>query len=1078
MFFKIGKFLNSLQYHVDKNIDETLYQNKTFLSSKWNFLEYNILRWSQRYVYYIFLIVMLSCLLVTNLLIWKEELTPFVGEYFSHWNKLLDWQSVFLAGQLTIVGVVYPLVVGLIGVLFQNKSAKKTFFPIYQMYSGFMFAGLSGLFLSIFIILGYFLRASVDDSTYLAICITSALWLTFNIFLTAWFFNATFLMLDEGKRDRLVVRFTIHELCEIDIRRRLRNLLMQNSVHNKMLANPDEKVLKVSAYKFDDDKYKEVVILSEDKIYVTNVYFSVINCVIRYYLLKNWLFSKKWVRRPLKKDTIKPEIVIQPVWTKASQSGLVVARYAGFEIGWLSKILIKASFVTKKIEEDSDKSLTSMISGFTGSANDSIREKNVSEFKLALEDVVKWHVEIASALSFLNDRGEEDNWFLLPTSSFFSRSYLDEILTEYYRLSKAAVEIIPESIEFFDKVIYLHKSIFSRRDNLVEREGFSLIQGSYFTWSLLMEWRSYSSSSSDMRLANKYEDVLFDFVGSWESWLDNIMSRKDRIKDLPNSLPLFIAHLEFTSHTAITALRYDNVEAAGWGIDMLNNWIEKISIRGAGHIQDKYRWRSELLTHDFLLKSTDDQIWLTILNGSEFNIKSAFNIAISNAAFDLRVITACYILLKPDLNDNEQVRHYVRALLSGAQIHPTGRVVGKKVKSVSKASDILGAYIRHRDYGSYGEGSYGSWISNVLDSFGRVNEKRRVSGRIYSGWGRNEPHSMISAYVEIAILFSKNPWALERKWYDIIFSNVFSYQDKKLLVNELQEWVSFSDEMEETFLISKAEFRRNRDNFKDSIYKIINDINQQQNEIISSAEIDDTLLTRLGLACSKVVSAGSQQLVFPIGLFKSINYDANLKKENSFKVNVQGFLKENIVKNVDNNRDIFEGGWLIDLIKDSVRVNILKRVFWNEITDFKTYSNVENNIIDICELGKTISEPVLFSGNLELCYLLNEARYNKDLAGRFDISFMDGCGGDYICHVGGVIVFGAHLSDVNFSLLTAKSLFENIEFGQVSDKQFVKVEYESSDENTGIISLRYWMKVSLAGGLPCIKMETLSNDER
>ncbi|MFT5709065.1 MAG: hypothetical protein ACI9ES_003372, partial [Oceanospirillaceae bacterium] len=116
MFYKIGKLLNSLQYHVNKNINETLYQNKAFLSSKWSFLQHNVLRWSQRHSHYIFLSVILAILTVTNLVLWKGELTPIAISYFPHWKKLTEWQGVFLAGQLTIVGVLYPLVIGLIGV--------------------------------------------------------------------------------------------------------------------------------------------------------------------------------------------------------------------------------------------------------------------------------------------------------------------------------------------------------------------------------------------------------------------------------------------------------------------------------------------------------------------------------------------------------------------------------------------------------------------------------------------------------------------------------------------------------------------------------------------------------------------------------------------------------------------------------------------------------------------------------------------------------------------------------------------------------------------------------------------------
>lgn len=1085
MFYKIGKLLNTLQYHIDKNIDETLYQNKAFLSSKWNFLQHNILRWSQRHSHYIFLTVILAILSTINLVIWKDELAPIAISYFPYWKKLIEWQGGFLAGQLTIVGVVYPLVIGLIGVLFQNKSAKKSLFPIYQMYSGFMFAGLSGLFLSIFIIAGFFLSASLGESTYLAICLITALWLTFNILLTSWFFTATFLMLDETKRDWLIVRFTIHELCEIDIRHRIHELLLLNSVQHKIMLNPDEAVLKVSNYKFSDDKYDEIVLQSENKTHVTNVYFTIINAVIRYhfYRLKilnwfnktgfgKWLVSNKgfnWLSLDLNAE---PEIVIQPMWTRGKQTGLVLVRYAGFNMGWFSKFFIKTSFKVKSVEEGSDKSLTSMMLGFVGTANDAIREKNIGEFKYALDNIVKWHVEIASALSFLNDNKEEDNWLLLQTSNFFSRSYLDEILSEYYRISKAAVELIPENIAFFDEVICLHKRLFLRRDKLVKREGFSLIQGSYFTWSLLMEWRSYSSTSPDIRIANKYEDVLFDFVGSWESWLHYIEPRSKRLNDLPSSLPLFLAHIEFTAHTSITALRYNNAEAAGWGVDMLNNWIEKLSGREHGHGIEEYRWHSELVTHDMLLKRSDDKLWQTVLNGNEFNLKLAFNIALKNAAFDLRIITACYILLKPNSNIDDQIKQYVKALLSCAAIHPTGSI-GGSTKSVTRASDILGAYIRHRDYPNYGEGSYGSWLSQVLESFGRVNEKRRVSGRIYTGWGRDDPQSMNSAYVEIAVSYSTNEWQLERKWFDIIFSNAFRHIDQEALVRDLTDWLRIAVEIENPQLISAVEFDNNVDNFKKSIQKIIDHINQHQNEAVAEAEVDKVLLTQFGVVCSEQLNDIKNTPYFPINLFETVSINGEASDQNSFIINIEQYKKEDVAVNIDSNRAVNEEDWLKDATNNNIKDNILKALLHYQSTDSRVYTRSENNINDIVELSKAIQNPVLFVGDNELSRVLIDARYNQDVADRHGISFIDGYGNNYLCHIGDVIVYSIDFSDVNFSLLTTKNLFEAIVFTKIAENQYVDVKYTASEENKniGVLSLNYWMDIKLKEDQPCIKTE-------
>ena len=46
------------------------------------------------------------------------------------------------------------------------------------------------------------------------------------------------------------------------------------------------------------------------------------------------------------------------------------------------------------------------------------------------------------------------------------------------------------------------------------------------------------------------------------------------------------------------------------------------------------------------------------------------------------------------------------------------------------------------------------------------------------------------------------------------------------------------------------------------------------------------------------------------------------------------------------------------------------------------------------------------------------------------------------------------------------------------DKQFVKAEYEPNEENenVGVLSLKFWMEVTLVVGLPCKKTEILNND--
>ncbi len=363
-------------------------------------------------------------------------------------------------------------------------------------------------------------------------------------------------------------------------------------------------------------------------------------------------------------------------------------------------------------------------------------------------------------------------------------------MVEYYRLARETVDRIPNNSLFYTSMLYFHGRIFSRRNTLIKEEIRSLIQGSHNMWYLLVEWRSYNSESSDLRIANKYEDILYDFVGAWENWLMRINLCSEPTRDLNKVYPALITHLELTSSTAISALRFGNFEAAGWGVDMLNNWFDQLLINEHRHAE--YNWHSVLINHYLLQSESTDNTWKSILKGSDYDDSAAFDLSFKNAHVDLRVITACYMLLKPGDEQPDLLAKYVKALLSGARIHPSGSV-GRPQNNISSANDLLGAYIRHRDYLHHGEGNYGNWLSSILGTFGRIHEERRVSGRIYSGWGANDPRSMNRAYVEIAISMSKSKWQLSNNWEDAIFSGFFSHANKrKRQVNHIYQPLSYS----------------------------------------------------------------------------------------------------------------------------------------------------------------------------------------------------------------------------------------------------------------------------------------------
>lgn len=1060
----LGHIFFSLSDCVDKDIKESLYKNEAYLSTRWGFLEKSIVHWSSYYKKYILLTLLLAVLTVASLVLLQPWIKHSESQYFPNWKNLLDWQGAFLSAQLTIVGVVYPLVVGLVSVFFQNKSAKKVIIPLYQKYSGFMFAGLSGLALSGFIVAGYFSRSFVGDSVYLAICLTSALWLTLNMLLTSWFFVKTFRMLDESSRESIVFRYSIHEAGEIDIRFRYKQALLNQAVHRGLIVNPKESVLKVRDFKFSSDEYKEITRVVKRKQIVKDVRLWLINLAIR---MQIWILKLK--------KTEGCVLVIQPERHSGSSNVVTVARYDGFNMNPLVLALIKIAFSFENEAHQGNNRLSTVLYSFIGPANDAMREGDAREFSDAVDKLVLWHTNIAQTLAFKNSDGAPDNWLLLPVSGMWSRSYFDELLSEYYRLAREAVERIPDNSRFYTDMLYLHKRIYTHRDTPAKNEMRSLIQGSYHMWYLLVEWRSYSSGSNDMRIANKYEDILYDFVGAWESWLTFILPRSKRKVDRKNAYPAFITHLEFTASTAISALRFNNFEAAGWGVDMLINWLDNFS--HDEHWDAEYRWRSVLINHYHLQLEPTDAAWQVILKDNEYDNVSAFSLAIKNAHMDMRVMTACYMLLKPGNEQRDLLVTYVKALLSGSRIHPTGSVVRNRNK-INHAGELLGCYFRHRDYRSHGEMTYGRWLSSILESFGRIYEERRVSGRIYSGWGANDPRSMKKAYVEIGISMSENIWSLPRDWKDAVMSSNYRHINRKSIISDLRDWITTASEKSYYILVAPEELEILRANFIKSIEGVIQDITEAQNQAVVHAEVDQQRLKWFGSASSAIFKSDASS-AFPLSLFYKLNQDADLGDDNSRKLNIVDYAKENVALGIDTNRAINEDEWLAECISNDVKLNILRTLLAITPSTTYEYSDVNNILLDINKLANSMACPVLFVGNQSFSNALHRSFYEGELAKRHHINRQDGFDNDYICHIGRCEVYELPFSDVEYCLLTSKELFDIVGFKRIADDQFVNVSFDLNEnsETVGKLILQYWMEVDLAENTNCIKLELPAKED-
>src|SRR5690606_19778007 len=217
--------------------------------------------------------------------------------------------------------------------------------------------------------------------------------------------------------------FSVNEICESDIRRRIKHMLIEDAVHYGLLANPEKEIMDVVTRKYSADVYQEIGQKIRMGHGVKDMRFWLINIAIR---LQVALLKYKRIKGCV--------LVVRPERSSRSSNAIIIAKCHGFNMNLLVRFLIKMSFLFEDDNNQTNVGLSMVLVSFVGPANDALRENDAREFSNAVENLALWHAEVAQALSFTNNDGGLDNWLLLPAGGVWGRSTLDEMLREYYRL--------------------------------------------------------------------------------------------------------------------------------------------------------------------------------------------------------------------------------------------------------------------------------------------------------------------------------------------------------------------------------------------------------------------------------------------------------------------------------------------------------------------------------------------------------------------------------------------------------------------------------------------------------------------
>ncbi|EIH4171855.1 hypothetical protein CGX39_005239, partial [Escherichia coli] len=700
-----------------KFIRDNIHVNQSYMALKWNGFEKILVSGSRRYVKAMLILISFFAAIFIVMVSGKSYIKPFIAEWFPEWYTLFDAQINLLGGQLTIIGIVYPMVVGLVSVIFQRKSARKIVHAAYQTYSGFMLAGLSGLCLSGFMLCGLLLRTFVGNYNYAIICGISIIWMMLNIALSVWFFVQSLSVLDDEKRERMVLRYLTADILSAHVKSQLHSIFLSNPVKSQIIINDKFTNLTFEDFSFEKD-YSVISSESSTHEVVKDIYVRPLKIILwhinMYGRLKKKqiaiaLFSKLDSRGgfdtlPLFKiKNIESDHVLINLLTRCFRTGIGTKRH----------------IATDRI-----------IKGLLGDTIDALASADINAFDEAVEGFCRDITTFTDGFNFKQGQ-QTDNLLLLADDIFWDRSFTDKLYTELYQLFRQAVVRIDVSERFYTKCMNIPRMLCSKRESLSFKEIQLALMYTFYSWDILVRWGHANTGRLDSTQRQSYEALLRDFVEIWEGWTDGLktISKKNGGQQLYHDT--LKEHLFILPEIVACAVLSGEPSSVGWAVDLMNRWFHKARSTYESHHSGLFIWQEFIVTQATLDGKIVFRPEMTPAR-KPVEIPQQLDIFYKNTLTDLRLLTAAFIISKPDGVQNKECQFAVSTLLDGSLVENTGGFE-RLSDSMATSTDIIDVFIRLLTWDKSERRDATNSPGEIIRKLSSAHGKSLVSGRTYMG---------------------------------------------------------------------------------------------------------------------------------------------------------------------------------------------------------------------------------------------------------------------------------------------------------------------------------------------------------
>lgn len=798
------RILGSARYRTDKLLRDVFRDHDVFREARWNRLEKIILFCSAHYIKSIGFLFSSFVALFTLLYFFKPNIKPLAEQYAPAWKTLFDWQTSLLGGQLTIIGIVYPLVVGLVSVIFQKKSTRKIVQTAYQRYSGFMFAGLSGLFLAAFILTGSLTRPFISNYSYATLCGISILWMLLNIGLSIWFFIQSICVLDDVRRERMVFRYLVSDAFIPVIRDKILQGFLRWPLRHHMLNNEIFKVIRL----YDNDSRHSYQAIRKHEV---DIWYRPLMLLLKHLdtrlVRENQQISLKFFPRD---DVI------------SGNDRQSVFEITGGEIGEVYCKLLRACF---RIGERKSPLVNQevLIKGISGDTYDALSDGDINAFEDAVQNMCRAFSRILNVFQYSSPQGNQN--LLLISDDAFEDSFVEKFYAELYLLFRQAMLRIDTSDRFFARSMQIPQMIYMMRDRVTLKENQLGLMYTYYVWETLMDWGHVNHLRMTLSQRQIYEQLIMKFVELWENWLDVIMHKNTQFSDARLFQGALRKHLLTLPLIVVSSVRSGDSFAVNWAIDLLHRWTHKLGLDFDGYI------------------NYSAQQFFTTLEPISSTMPNYH--AYSNAEVDIRLCTAAFLVHQATEEPTLNVENAVQSLLTGSLNEKTG-IFDSGSQSITSGQHIIDIYLRTYLWGGSHLRSNPGWLEGLIGELSALNGKPMISGRVYMGNRLTDVSDLITAFVQLGIMMSSSVSLVSQVVKQSLEGNMFDYQEKEKVAYILNALWEHTEQQTQFVLSHQDDFGACKSRFQQTLVAYREAVAQSQRQDIEKAEIDEDRLVILG----------------------------------------------------------------------------------------------------------------------------------------------------------------------------------------------------------------------------------------